>query len=243
MLRRVAQGVAIGSAVFLYAGLMAMSVSAQVPQSANYRFDESVLGAGGMVQANSSSYQATSSAGDLSVGQTESANYQVSAGSKTTNDPALGFSINTPSANFGEFSASTTATATTTFSISNYTSYGYSVFIAGTPPSNQGDIIAPMAVTGPSTIGIDQFGMNLVANTNPTSFGANPIYGLFGVGAATTSYGTSNEYRYVSGESIASAPKSSGVTTYTISYIVNVESLKRGGQYKSSQTIVVTGTY
>lgn len=229
--------------VLYLAGSSLMTAVAQAPKSANYQLDESVVGAGGMVQANSSNFQAASSLGDLSVGQADSANYQISAGSKTTNDPALGFSINTPAANFGEFSASTTTTATATFSISNYTSYGYSVYIAGTPPTNGNNSIDPMAVSGPATPGIDQFGLNLVANTSPSSFGANPVYGLFGVGAATPSYGTSNEFRYVSGEAIATAPKSSGVTTYTISYITNVESLKQGGVYKSSQTIVVTGTY
>lgn len=212
-------------------------------QSSSYRFEESSLGAGGMIQASSDNFTATGATGDLAVGNSASANYQIDAGSKTTNDPTLGFSINTPAASFGEFSASTTATATATFSIANYTSYGYTVHIAGEPPKNGAETIDPMTVTAPSTAGIDQFGLNLVANTSPASFGANPVYGLFGVGDATPNYGTSNEFRYVNGEAIAMAPKSSGVTTYTISYIVNVESLKRGGVYKSNQTIVVTGTY
>lgn len=243
MFRWIVQGAVFGLVLFGFAGLSVMTASAEVPQSANYRFDESVVGAGGMIEANSANYRAATSAGDLSVGHTESANYQVSAGSKTTNDPTLSFAINTPATSFGEFSASSTATTTATFTIANYTSYGYTVHIAGEAPKNGSDVIDPMTVTGPSVTGTDQFGINLVANTDPTSFGANPIYGLFGVGSATTSYGTSDAYRYVSGEAIASAPKSSGVTTYTISYIANVESLKLGGTYSTHQTLVVTGTY
>jgi len=54
---------------------------------------------------------------------------------------------------------------------------------------------------------------------------------------------TTNEYRYVSGETIAFAPKDSGKTTYTMSYIINVNSFTPPGQYTTDQTLVVTGTY
>ena len=100
-----------------------------------------------------------------------------------------------------------------------------------------------MPDSGPSQIGIEQFGINLVANTAPASVGANPVFGLFASGAASPNYGSSNTYRYVSGETIALAEKSSGVTTYTISYIANVGNLTPGGQYKSNQIIICTGTY
>lgn len=216
---------------------------AQTPQSTNYRLDESTVGAGGLMQSNSANFQASAALGDVAVGEAASENFQIQPGSKTTNDPTLSFSINTPAANFGEFSAGTTAITTATFSVANYTSYGYAVHIAGDVPKNGSEEIDAMTTTAPSTPGLDQFGVNLVANTSPTSFGANPVYGLFGVGAATPNYGVSNEYRFISGEAIATAPKSSGVTTYTISYIANVESLKRGGTYKSNQTLIVTGTY
>jgi hypothetical protein len=100
-----------------------------------------------------------------------------------------------------------------------------------------------MSTTGPSQAGVEQFGLNLVANTSPVSLGANPNHGQFGVGSAATNYATTNNYRFVSGETIASAPKSSGMTIYTISYIVNVSSLTPGGQYSSNQTVICTGTY
>jgi hypothetical protein len=85
--------------------------------------------------------------------------------------------------------------------------------------------------------------MNLVANTSPISFGANPDHGQFGFGSASTNYGTANNFRFVNGETIASAPKSSGQTIYTISYLVNVNSLTPGGNYTSSQTLICTGTF
>lgn len=216
---------------------------AEVPQSNNYRFDESSLGAGGLIQSNSANFQASSSMGDVAVGDAASSNFQVDAGSQTTKDPTLSFNIINSAANFGSFTASNAAVATSKFSVSNYTSYGYVVQIAGKPPANGNYVIDAMTTTGASQAGTEQFGINLVANTSPTSVGANPDYGQFGAGSATPNYGTSNQFRYVSGETIASSPKSSGETIYTLSYLVNVGSLTPGGQYTTKQTLIVTGTY
>jgi hypothetical protein len=219
------------------------SVFAVVPQSNNYRFDESTVGAGGLVQSNSANFQASNAAGDLAIGNSASENFQVESGSKTTNDPTLAFAINMADANFGSFSASNPTVATATFSVANYTAYGYVVQIVGTPPTNGTHVIDPLATATTSQTGVEQFGVNLVANTLPVSFGANPNNGQFGFGEAATNYNTSNSYRYVSGDTIAKAPKTSGLTTYTLSYLVNVGSLTPGGQYTSDQTLIVTGTY
>ncbi len=212
-------------------------------QSANYQIDETSVGSGGLIQSSSANYGAADTIGDLTVGNTASSNYQVNTGSKTTNDPALAFSINSGAINFGSFTASSATVTTATFSVSNYTSYGYVVQVVGNPPSNGSHMIPAMTTSGPSQAGIEQFGINLVANTSPSSVGANPDNGQFGFGAAAANYNTSNQYRYVSGETVAMAPKSSGLTNYTISYLVNVASLTPGGQYTSNQTIIVTGTY
>lgn len=219
------------------------SVVAQSLKSSNFQFDETAVGAGGLNQSTSANYQSSNSTGDLSVGNTASGNYQIDTGSQTTNDPALSFALNNANINFGSFSASSASVTTASFSVSNYTSYGYVVQIAGAAPSNGSHTLGAMALNGPSQPGVEQFGINLVANTLPTSVGANPNNGQFGFGVAAPSYATSNEYRYVAGETIAYAPKSSGITTYTLSYLINVASLTPGGQYKSNQTLIVTGTY
>lgn len=220
-----------------------LPLPAQALQSANYRFSEEAIGTGNMLQSSSNSYQAMDGVNDLAVGNAASTNYQVEAGSKTSPDPWLSFNVTTTSADFGTFSPTTTATATATFSVLNHTSYGYLVQIIGTPPTNDGHAINAMASTDQSNPGSEQFGINLVANTAPISFGANPDNGQFGSGVAGANYNNANYYRYVSGETIASAPKSSGITNYTISLIVNVAPLTPGGIYTSQQTLIVTGTY
>jgi hypothetical protein len=221
----------------------ASAVYADTLQSAHYKFDESVIGGSGLIQSNSANYQSGESIGDTGIGNSASSNFQINAGYTTTSDPALSFMVTTPTANFGSFSPGIASVATSNFAVSNYTSYGYVVQILGNPPNNGSHTLAAMSTTGPSQAGVEQFGINLVANTSPVSVGANPDHGQFGVGSASSNYGTPNNYRYVSGETIASAPQSSGLTTYTISYIINVTSLTRGGQYTGSQVLVCTGTY
>lgn len=224
--------------------LMSAPVSAAILQSPSYRFDESSVGNDGL-QGSSSSYRISASTNDLAVGDSSSSGYQVKSGTNTTHEPTLSFAVTKADASFTPFSASATASTTAEFQVKNYTSYGYAVQIYGTPPKIPGHTITPISdVPTASQVGVEQFGINLVANTVPSSLGKNPDNDNgFGFGVAANNYLTSNKYYFVSGDTIASAPKSSGQTTYTISYITNVTGLTPGGTYKSDQMLVVIGQY
>lgn len=222
---------------------MAPNAQATDPKSTNYQFDESSIGTGGLYGANSANYQANSSTGDVNVGESSSTNYIANPGTKTQRDPSLSFSVNASAINFGQLSPTQTYTATSTFSVSNYTSYGYVVQLTGPTLSTGSHSIAAMDVVATPQTGVEQFGINLVANTAPVSFGANPDNGQFGYGSVMPNYATANKFYYQSGDVIAQAAKSSGVTNYTISYIVNVGPLTAGGTYTTNQTLIVTGTY
>lgn len=231
----------------IFAGVILMTNFAYAEDSmispGGLRFDESSVGSDSTLDSSSNNYQVMNATGDLVVGDSSSSNYNISAGSVTTNDPTLSFIINSGAASFGSFSTANPTVTTTNFSVINYTSWGYVVQIVGEPPTDGAHTIAAMDETESSIAGTEQFGINLVANTTPSNFGANPNNGNFGFGVAATNYNISDKFRYVSGETIAMAPKSSGKTDYTISYLVNVNSLTPGGQYTSDQTIIVTGTY
>lgn len=214
-----------------------------VLQSPGYKFEYTDLGGGGLNLSSSPNYQSVLSTTDSAIGTSSSSNYQAIGGSQTTGDPALTFIVDTGTSNFGTFTPTSAATATSTFSVSDYTSYGYAVQIVGNTLSNQGSQITAMSTTDISRPGINQFGVNVVANTSPVAFGAAPNHGQFGVGSAAPNYATSNSFRFVSGETIAIGPKSSGITTYTISYIVNVNSLIPGGVYTTSLALVCIPTY
>lgn len=228
-------------------------VHAQTSNSTNYQIQESFIGPGGDINSSSPNYGSYGSIGDIGIGESAdpgppdpTAQFRTISGYNTTNDPALTFAVNTTSINFGALSTATATTSTATFSVYNYTSSGYVVQVVGTPPSNAGHTLTAMSSTAASTAGTEQFGINLVANTSPTTFGANPVQvpsGSFSYGAAAANYGTTNLYRYVNGESIATATQSSGQTNFTISYIVNVATSTPGGAYSGAQELVCTGTY
>ncbi|MGH7197011.1 MAG: hypothetical protein ACREGJ_04605 [Candidatus Saccharimonadales bacterium] len=214
--------------------------------SPNYRIQEDFIGGSGRPQSSSTNYQSRDSAGANAVGDGTGTNYRSQSGATTADEPRLEFGITSSSVNLGSLSASLTRTGTATFNVLNYTSYGYIVQVIGQPPDNGAHTLTGMSTAGSSTIGTEQFGINLVANTAPESFGANPAQvpdSTFGFGVAASGYNTANTYKYVSGNTIASAPKSSGQTDYTISYIANISNDTPGGSYSGTQTLICVGTY
>lgn len=216
---------------------------AETSRSTNYRIDESSVGTSGTMNSRSANFGAYETTSDVAAGEAASPNYQLHAGSNTTAAPRLSFTVNSSNTTFGQLSPTTTATGTATFSVLNYTTYGYVVQVVGDPPS-QGDRKIPgMNILGPAEAGIEQFGINLVANTSPKSLGANPDNGAFGYGSLTSNYSSPNKYYYQKGDIIAQAPRDSGITNYTISYVMNVSPMTPGGYYTSNQTLVVVGTY
>ena len=236
--------VIVGS-ILIFAGL-APAVIAQSSSSSSYRIDESFIGPGGTVNSTSPHYSESSTAGDTGVGESLSTAYRNEAGFNTTSEPRLVLIVNTSSINFGQLSTAAATTATSTFSVLNYTASGYGVYTVGAPPSNGSHNLSGMSSTGPSQTGVEQFGINLKANSSPVTFGANPVQipsSNFSYGAASSGYNSANNFRYVNGEKIAESTQSSGETDYTISYIVNASTTTPGGHYTGAQTLVVVGTY
>lgn len=218
---------------------------AESRSSTNYTLDEDFIGGGGLIESNSTNYRSNETIGDIGIGNSSSTNYQSNSGYTTTSDPALSVAITSSNVNFGQFSIGSAKTGTSTFRVLNYTTYGYVVQIIGAPPSNGAYSLAAMSSTAASSPGTEQFGINLRDNSSP-DIGAEPVQvpdSTFSFGTVATNYNTVNQFRYVSGETIAQATKNSGQTDYTISYIVNVSSTTPGGSYSGAQQIIVIGTY
>lgn len=244
MVRRMLMELGLVTSLFIVA-LVFFSTPAHAEdlKSTTYTIREGSIGTGSLNQSSSANYFITDATGDIGIGNSSSANFNLSAGSKTPSDPTLSFAITSGTPTFPTFSVSSASMTTATFSVLNYTSYGYIVQILGNSPTNGAHVIPALATNSTSSPGTEQFGINLVANTSPSNIGANPDNGDYGFGQAAANYATPNEYRFVSGETIASAPRSSGLTNYTISYLMNVAGLTPGGQYRSNITLVVVGTY
>ena len=226
--------------------------------SANYGVNETFFGSGGALNSCSTTYCTKQSAGELTVGNTASTTYQAQAGFNTDRAPYLQFIVNTTNIDVGTLDTSHTKSATATFSVKTYLASGYVVVNASPPPKNGSVTLNALSSPTTSTTGTEQFGINVVANScpanNPTS-GAGGCSGSLGAvpsqvpgsgfsfGAAASGYNTSNNFKYVNGDTIASSSTSSGETDYTISYLFNVSNITAGGTYTMQHILVATSTF
>ncbi len=229
----------------VYLFLSSHRVSAQLT-SPNYKVEETQFGIGGDLDSASTSYKAQLSAGANAAGFVSSSSFWANGGYLTARQEYLEMMVNVATIDLGTLSTASTATGTATFYVRAYSSSGYTVQTVTPPPTNGTAQLAPMTVAGSPVIGTEQFGINLVANTSPIAFGANPAPvpdSTFAYGAAATGYGTTNQFKYNAGDIIATAPKGVGRTNYTISYIANMAPLTRGGLYTVDQVLVVVASY
>lgn len=235
--------------VLLFAvALLAYPAVAMAAQSSstNYQVNEVFMGAGGELHACSTNYCAKQAAGELAVGKTGSTNYQAYAGFNTNREPFLEFTTSGTNVDIGELKSNITKTANATFSVSAYLASGYSIINASDPPSYSGNYLNNLTIPTASTVGTEQFGINLKANTSPTTFGADPIQvigGSYGFGQAAIGYDTANLYKYVKNDTVALSGQSSSITNYTISYIFNVSNTSIGGTYVFNHILVAVATY
>lgn len=226
-------------------GLPSIALAAQ-SSSANYQVNEVFFGSGGELNACSSNYCSKQSAGETAVGHAASANYQTQAGFNTDRSAYIQFDVSNTNIYLGTLNATSTKTATATFSVKAYLSHGYVVVNASDPPVNNAYTMNALTTPTASSVGSEQFGINLVANTSPVTFGAGPSYipdSTFSFGQVAADYSTPNLYKYVKGDTVAYSNSSSSATTYTISYIFNVSNVTPGGTYTLHHVLVATATY
>lgn len=235
----------------LLAGLLWMPVpiAAQSSSSTNYRIDQTTFSTGSEQNLQSGQYKAQATVGDLGVGNTSSLNYQAYAGFNTTDEPYLEFVVTGSNIDLDYLDVGQTKTANGTFYIRAWQASGYVVTTESDPPTNltfPAQQIDPMVTPAASSAGTEQFGINLVANTAPTTFGAVPQQvpdNTFSFGVAATGYDVADTYKYIKGDIIAQSPKSTSVTIYTLSYILNIDDETTSGQYTFNHILVATGTY
>ena len=230
--------------------------------SASFSIVEGEIGGNGQFNSASTNFtfnpsvdDGGSSLGETAVGNGTSTSFQTNSGFDTTAQPSLTFVVNTSTVPLGVLSTGAKTTGTATFNVKDYTSYGYVVQIVGATPSYGGHNLTALTTDTASSTGTEQFGINTVRNT-VAAVGADPVQvpsSAFSFGAAgdgftliygsTRPYTISDKWRYVSGETIASGPKSSGETDYTMIILANISTLTPSGTYAGNISLVATGTY
>jgi hypothetical protein len=142
------------------------------------------------------------------------------------------------------FSPASTAFATSQMAASTNAGTGYVISVGGASLTNGTNPITAMATSGVSIHGKSQFGLNLVANVNPTvGIVIAPAADSTHKGEPLTGYGTIDSFMYIDPGPTNIADSSSNGTDaqiYTVSYIVNVPGSQPAGSYSATLTYICT---
>lgn len=144
------------------------------------------------------------------------------------------------SVSLGTLTTGTTGSGTSQIGISTNANSGYAITVAGNTLTSGANTITALATQTASTQGSSQFGINLKANTTP-AVGSN-VAGA-GTATATANYNTADQFRFVSGDIIASKNTSDDFRLFTVSYIGNIAGNTPAGNYSTTLTYVATATF
>lgn len=150
------------------------------------------------------------------------------------------------------FSPTATATATSQMAASTNATSGYVITVRGPTMTSGGNTIPVIGGTATaSTIGVGQFGLNLVDNTTP-NVGINVAPATNGTnykGEAQSNFDTDGSFAFVANANNTIAASNDGgagptdIQIFTASYIVNVSGSQTAGTYVSTLTYVCTATF
>ena len=209
--------------------------------STNYEIFADAFGSGAAGNLSSSNYYVVASSGEVSMGFSESSAFRLDSGVPSIErEPSIGISVYPDEISLGLLSS--TAVAYNSHSIDVYSNSrtGYILKIYGntleTASSDNIDKIGASAIA--STPGIEQFGLNLVANTSPL-VGAAPS-----LRAATidSDYGTINKFAFTDADTLVTATTFS-TDSFTVSYISNISVGTAAGQYETLITFSLTSNF
>lgn len=142
--------------------------------------------------------------------------------------------------NLGELSKTDANTATTQFAVATNSFTGYTASIQGTTMTAGNRTIPQLIVPAASLPGTGQFGINLTQNSSPAIGSA--IEGV-GTGSISGAYTVPNNFRFNSGDVVATSTQSTEFNRYTISYLVNVADSQTPGRYAATITVIATTTF
>lgn len=140
----------------------------------------------------------------------------------------------------GELSPTRTATGETKMLVATNADFGYSLTVLGTTLTSGINIIPAISTPDVSRPGTSQFGINLRANTTPSS-GSEPS-GM-GRGNPTADYNIPNKFKFASGDMLASYNDPDYYRMYTADYIVNVSKDQPAGIYVTTLTYIALATF
>lgn len=226
-----------------------LNVSAQTSSSTNYSVQESSFSSGSGT-GTSASFSSQGSAGDVAVGSSFSTTYRAYTGPISPNEEYLEMVVSASTISLGTLSNLTTSSGSVEFYVRAYINDSYTVQILSDNPSmtnESNNTISAMAAAATSSIGTEQFGINLRNNATP-DIGADAVpqpNSTFANGQASTGYNVIDQFKYAQSDIIAQSGGAPawGQTNFTISYIANINSVTEAGFYQLAHSLVVVASF
>ena len=144
------------------------------------------------------------------------------------------------SVSFGTLSPSSTNSGVSQFGVGTNGLNGYAVTVNGATLTSGANTITALSSQTASSSGSEQFGFNLLDNATP-DIGTDPD----GSGSATptANYNTVDQYRFVTGDTVASIAGSDQFRRFHAAYIVNIDTATEAGTYTATMTYIATATF
>lgn len=141
----------------------------------------------------------------------------------------------------GELTPESTLTAQSQMAVGTNATDGFVIAAYGTPLSAGVNVIKGLEQPTLSQTGTNQFGINLVENTQPT-VGQDPE-GEWANALPEPDYSQPDHYKFVSGDTIAYSPNVSLMKKFTVSYIVNASPNLKPGVYTTTVNFIAMGRF
>ncbi len=155
-------------------------------------------------------------------------------------DETLTFTLSAATVALGTLTTSTTGSGISTMAAATNAASGYAITVNGTTLTSGANTITALASQTASSQGTSQFGINLKDNATPNV--GTEVSGS-GTGTASANYGTADQYRFVTGDTVASASVPTNSNTYTVSYVANIAGSTKPGSYSTTLTYIATATF
>jgi hypothetical protein len=142
--------------------------------------------------------------------------------------------------NFGDFQSYSSAASSLNLLVATNAENGYNITVNGTTLTSGNYIIPALTNPSPPQYGNSQFGMNLVANTQPrigSNVSGDPV------SQPSANYGYSNLFTFNDGDIIAQSNQPSNYTRFVDSFMVNVNKNQEPGVYSTTLTYIASANY
>lgn len=141
----------------------------------------------------------------------------------------------------GELRPDTTLTSQSQMAVGTNATGGFAIVAHAAPLSAGTNVIASPTSPTASQQGVNQFGINLVANNSPTV--GNDPEGEWANAVASPNYSQPDRYMLQSGDVVAYSPNVSLMKKFTVSYVVNSSPNLRAGVYTTTINFIATGRF